>query len=77
MTEKKHELKELFSKAKQQSHKYRTILDVGKNKSFMELYELVAAKEGYHPETKKKMKKQNRKKKYFSETKIISSYLGT
>jgi hypothetical protein len=56
----------LFSKAKQQSSKYRTILEVGKNHSFMEMYELVAAKEGYKPEGEKKRKKQGRKKKYVS-----------
>ena len=44
LTEKKLELKELFSKARQQNHKYRTILEVVKDKSFLEMYELVAAK---------------------------------
>ena len=66
LSEKKSELKELFSKAKQQSSKYKTILEVGKNHSFMEMYELVAAKEGYKPEGEKKRKKQGRKKKYVS-----------
>ena len=66
LSERKGELKELFSKAKQQSGKYKTILEVGKNHSFMEMYELVAAKEGYNPEGSQRRKKGGRRKKYFS-----------
>lgn len=66
LSERKGELKELFSKAKQQSGKYKTILEVGKNHSFIEMYELVAAKEGYNPEGGQRRKKGGRRKKYGS-----------
>jgi hypothetical protein len=66
LSERKGELKELFSKAKQQSGKYKTILEVGKNHSFIEMYELVAAKEGYNREGGQRRKKGGRRKKYCS-----------